>query len=78
VVQDQNLVPVLNAQVVLEVKLPSGKEDRYIVPQTTDKNGVTSFPFTYSGQTPGVAQVTVSAVYETIHNQSITSFRIWY
>ena len=78
IVQDQNLIPISNAQVVLVLKLPSGKEERYIVPETTDGNGVTHFSFNYTGQTPGVAQVIVSAVYENFHNQSITSFRIWY
>ena len=78
VVQDQNLVPVPGAQVVLVVRLPSGREDRYIVPQITDKNGVTSFSFNYSDPSSGVAEVIVSAVFQNFHNQSITSFRIWY
>lgn len=78
IVQDQNLLPVSNAQVTLIIRLPSGKEQRVIVPGTTDRFGVIKYSFDYIDQPTGVAQVIVNAIYETFHKQTITSFRIWW
>ena len=78
IVQDQNLLPVSNAQVTLVIKLPSGKEQRVIVPGSTNKSGIIQFTFDFSGETTGVAQVIVTAAYETFQKQTITSFRVWW
>lgn len=78
IVQDQNDLPVANAAVTLMVKLPSGHEDQIIVPGVTDKNGVIVHRYTYSDQSPGVTEVFVDANYDTLHEQTVTSFRIWW
>jgi len=56
------------------VKLPSGHEDQIIVPGVTDKNGVIVHRYTYSDQSPGVTEVFVDANYDTLHEQTVTSF----
>jgi hypothetical protein len=78
VVQDQNRVPVENAQVTLTVTLPSGKVDRYVVNESTDQNGVTSLSFDYKGEIVGAAQVLITAKYIDKEQQTTTSFRIWW
>ncbi len=78
IVQDQNLLPVSNAQVTLFIKMPSGKEQRVIVPVSTNQSGISQYTFNFSGETTGVVQVIVTAAYETFQKQTITSFRIWW
>jgi peptidoglycan hydrolase-like protein with peptidoglycan-binding domain len=78
IVQDQNLLPVPGALVILTIKLPSGEEQRIALPGSTDKFGVIKYTFTYSGQPTGVTQVRVTALYDNFQKQSVTSFRIWY
>jgi len=78
IVQDQNLLPVSNSLVIMTIKLPSGKEQRIALPESTDKNGVISYTFNYSDQPTGIAQVWVTALHENFQKQSVTSFRIWY
>jgi hypothetical protein len=77
-VQDQKRVPVENAQVTLVVTLPSGNIDRYIVPGLTDQNGMINYSFDYSDEIVGSAQVLVTATYESLEQQTTTSFRIWW
>jgi hypothetical protein len=78
IVQDQNLLPVPDAQVILVIKLPSGAEKRVIVPNRTDESGITQFTFDFRNEPTGVAQVIVFAAAETFQKQTITSFRIWW
>jgi hypothetical protein len=78
IVQDQNLLPVANAHVTLVIKLPSGGEKRVIIPDLTNKSGITQFSFNFRNEPTGVAQVLVSAATETFQEQTITSFRIWW
>lgn len=79
IVQDQNLLPISNALITLEIKLPSGgKPQRIVIPEPTDRNGIAKYSFNYPGEPIGIAEVIVNAVYETFHKQTITSFRIWW
>ena len=78
IVQDQNLLPVPDALVILTIQLPSGKEQRIALPESTNKHGVISYTFKYSDQPTGVTQVRVTALYDNFQKQSVTSFRIWY
>jgi hypothetical protein len=78
IVQDQNLLPISDAQVTLVIKFPSGEPRRVIVPGTTNKSGISQYTFNFSSETTGVAQVIVNAAYETFQKQTITSFRIWW
>ncbi len=77
-VQDQKQVPLESAQVTLILTLPSGKIERYIVPGLTDKNGMISYTFDFHKEIVGSARVLVSATYETLQQQTTTSFRIWW
>jgi hypothetical protein len=78
IVQDQNLLPVANAQITLVIKLPSGAEQRVIVPTTTNESGISQYTFDFRNEPTGVAQVIVSAATEAFQKQTITSFRIWW
>jgi hypothetical protein len=78
IVQNQNLLPISNAQVRLHIIFPSGKESRLIVPDTTNNMGITQFSFGYEGEPVGIVQIIVNGRFEQFERQSITSFRIWY
>jgi hypothetical protein len=78
IVQDQNLLPVSNAQVTLVIKMTSGEERRVIVPESTNKSGISQYTFNFSNEPTGVAQVIVTAALEAFRKQTITSFRIWW
>jgi len=58
--------------------MPSGDERRVIVPGSTNKSGISQYTFNFSDETTGVAQVIVTAAYETFQKQTITSFRVWW
>jgi hypothetical protein len=77
IIQDQNLMPVSNATVVLIVKYPSGKEEPYVAP-LTDDNGITKIQFPISEQTQGIVDVSIKASYDSLEDTTRTSFRIWW
>jgi hypothetical protein len=62
IVQDQNLRPIQNAQVVFTVVLPSGEESRNVM-DLTNEYGYTYEVFTVQGQPNGIAQVFIEATY---------------
>jgi hypothetical protein len=78
IVQDQMLLPVRNATISLIVRMPSGQEERYIVPDATNSNGITQFNFKFSSNAIGVAKIQVAVMYGNLKTQTITSFRIWW
>ncbi len=78
IVQDQNLQAISNAEVELVVNLPSGQEERIIVPGFTDKNGVLQYKFAFADQAIGLARISVTASFDTLSARTSTSFRIWY
>jgi hypothetical protein len=77
IVQDQNLMPVPRAQVVVTILYPSEQEKRFIMP-VTDENGITSLPFSINESEYGLAKVNVSVHYNKLQQQTTTSYRIWY
>jgi hypothetical protein len=77
IIQDQNLMPVSNATVILTVKYPSGKEEPYVAP-LTDDNGITKIQFLVSEQTQGIVNVSIKASYDSLEDTTRTSFRIWW
>lgn len=77
VVQDQILRPISYSQVTFTIKLPSGEEERYIMP-LTDKNGITSLPLRLIRQPPGIVEIVVTAIYEEYQARTRTSFHIWW
>jgi len=78
IVKDQRRMPVADAIVTLAVRMPSGEESSYIVPVPTNAQGVTQYTFSFSSSQVGVAEVRVTATYENLKTQTITSFRIWW
>ena len=78
IVQDQNRQPVSKAEAILSIKLPSGQIDQLLVPGVTNKNGVIKYEFDYSDQPPGVVEVHVKSNFESLSENTVTSFRIWW
>jgi hypothetical protein len=78
VVQDQNRLPVANAEISLEVRLPSGASQAYTVPGLTDGNGGIRFTFEYRDPQVGTAEIRVHVRYRELQRQTVTSFQIWW
>jgi hypothetical protein len=78
VVRDQNLLPVSNAQVALNVKLPSGEESHYVAQAPTDANGIARISFPFEAKKHGMAVVKVMVLYESLSAETVTSYRIWW
>lgn len=76
-VQDQNSLPVSNAEVSINVKLPGGEEIPSPFPLPSNKNGVVKFVFPYQTTQVGLAIVELQARYDTLVVNSVTSFRVW-
>jgi hypothetical protein len=76
IVQDQNLHPVSGAAVILTFNSPSGQATTHTLPPT-DASGITKFTFTYSTEESGLAKIWVTAAYNQLEQQTVTSFRIW-
>ena len=77
IVQDQNMLPIQNAQVTAIVHYPSGKEARYLM-DLTDESGITSVQFWVDEETYGTATINITANYDDFEGQTRTSFRIWW
>jgi hypothetical protein len=76
IVQDQNLVPVPNATVVLTVKYPSGIEEPNVL--ATDDNGIAVIPLTVKEQIAGNVEINVKVSYSSLEQTTRTSFRLWW
>jgi hypothetical protein len=89
-VQDQKLMPLANATVTLDISLPSGETNQIIVPQPTDKYGITKFTFDFENLPPGLVRVIVAATYNLdnqgnalpgqnlLSDKTIASFLVWW
>ena len=77
VIHDQNSRPVSNAKVNMIVTLPSGEKQFHDM-AVTDENGIAHTSFDITSQSIGMAEVSVTAIYDNIKEQSISSFRIWW
>lgn len=77
VVLNQNSIPVSQADVFVNVKLPGGEEIPLPFPIKTDSEGVVKFVFPYQTTKDGLAIVELQARYDTLTAESLTSFRIW-
>jgi hypothetical protein len=77
IVQDQNFRPVSNVEVEFSVRLPNGQPETYSMPPT-DENGVSSATFRVAAGSTGIADVLVSARFDSFREQTRTSFRIWW
>ena len=77
-VTDQRNLPVNKAQAVVIVRLPSGEKNRYIVPQTTNQNGITQFAFPFNSNLVGMAEIQVIVTHDHLQTKTSTSFHIWW
>jgi hypothetical protein len=77
IVQDQNLLPVSYAQVVIVAVYPSGKQDRIILPITND-HGFSSVSFSVDETEIGIVQIQVDVTSGKLQQKTLTSFRLWY
>ena len=77
IVQDQNLLPIANAQVVITVHSKNGEDQSYTMP-ATDSNGTTSLSFQVEEKGFGMVKVTVSVSYDVFEQQTRTSYRLWW
>ncbi len=77
IVQDQNLQPVGNAQIIVTVRYPSGNEARFVMPPT-DKDGIAKVQFPVNETLQGIVEVSITATYDTLEERTRTSFRLWW
>jgi hypothetical protein len=78
IVQDQRLLPVENVQITLTLRMPSGEEMRFIVPNRTNERGVTQYSFGFMSENVGIVQVYVSATRDSLESTTSSSFRVWW
>jgi hypothetical protein len=80
IVQDQSLSPVAGAQVTFGLHLPTDppdKETLYLV-GATNEMGIAQLAFPVRGQPYGIVDIRVTAIYENLKKQTITSYRVWW
>lgn len=77
IVQDQNLLPISNAQAAFIVHFKNGEEESYTMPET-DAHGTTSLSFPVEQSGFGIAKVTVTVNYDIFKVQTRTSYRLWW
>jgi hypothetical protein len=78
VVQDQNLISVPNAQVIVDIQYPSGYTESYIMPNLTDEHGLASMTFLVLEEGIGTAVIHLRVDLAPLHTTTVTSFRIWW
>lgn len=76
-VQDQNLHPVQNVQVRFSLRLPSGEEKSFSM-APTDDHGISKADFGIDVNSTGIAEIRVTAQYDSFFEETLTSFRIWW
>ena len=77
IVQDQNQLPVANANCTSVVHWPDGRNDSFTL--ATNTNGVGMIPLSFASQPYGSLIYTdVSCTYNSLTGSTTTSFRIWY
>ena len=77
-VQDQRLLPVANAQVILLLQMPDKQQKRFVVPALTNDAGITQFNFPFSAKEVGMATIQVFALRGDLEAGTTTSFRLWW
>lgn len=76
VVRDQNSASVIGARVTLTIYFPNGVVETYSTVATNDL-GVAEISFHANSDHFGLAEMSISVVYGSLHETSINSFRIW-
>jgi hypothetical protein len=77
IVQNQNLLPIENAQVTITIHSRSGEDLVYSMPET-DEIGTTYTEFTVEQQGFGIVRVTATVNYDIFKEQTRTSYRLWW
>ncbi|MBN1146982.1 MAG: hypothetical protein JXA78_06990 [Anaerolineales bacterium] len=80
IVQDQRLLPVRGARVVLNIHMPSGETLTYPVDLPTNDQGITSLSFPVISQSIGIVEIEALASHDeyNLNARTVTSFRIWW
>lgn len=77
IVQDQNMQPVADASCTAEVHWPNGAKDSTVI--SSDVNGVGIVSLAFQNQPYGSLIYTdIACSYNTLTDETTTSFRIWY
>jgi hypothetical protein len=76
-VQDQNLRPISGVRVRYSLRLPSG-EERIFSMSPTDDHGISKAEFRIDASSTGIAEIRVTAQYDSFLEETLTSFRIWW
>ena len=76
IVQDQNSIPLSNAQIVFTLSFPNG--DQQNIMPLTDKNGIAKLKFPITGQIYGLYEVKVTVNYNGYQKETVTSYRVWW
>jgi hypothetical protein len=77
IVRDQYLRPIENATISIEIVYPNGEVTTVQV-SPSDENGIGTRSFSVSLSTPGIVEIIVTATYQTLQQQTKTSFQIWW
>ena len=76
-VRDQNFASVIGARVTLTIEFPDGTSGTYSTVATNDI-GLAEISFPVSSSSLGLAKMSISVVFGSVHETTVTSFRIWY
>lgn len=79
IVQDQRHMPVADAEIEVNVLMPSGKSYREKLDGKTDKHGIARYSnFPIENETPGMVKVMVRASAADLTEETTISFLIWW
>jgi hypothetical protein len=78
VVQDQNLLPVADAQVSLRIHLPTAKKPDFVAETRTDENGLARLSLPFQIDRPGTLVMDVTARLDDLQGETISSFQAWW
>jgi hypothetical protein len=76
-VQDQNLRPVPGVELSFKLRLPSGDEKTYPL-GASDDHGISKLTFKVDASAVGMAEIWVTAQFDSFVEETLTSFRIWW
>jgi len=76
-IYDQNSAPVIGAFVEISITFPNG-ETKTLPVVATDQDGLAKVNFSVDTELIGLAELNISAVYGTIKQDAVTSFRVGY
>ena len=80
IVQDQRLLPVAGADVVVNLRMPSGALLTYPIEEPTDGRGVAKITVPVISQSVGAVEIEALVRHEefNLEAKTVTSFRVWW